>query len=223
MVPGVCRPVCRARRAPLRGAFVDLEGGPSSWPSIRYSLTEFNEHDSGFVDVSSRTSVSAWSKLPCSEDHARAPWTSVLGHLPPARSCPPGTITAQVIPGLAPPRRRRALGGGVARRGADHGPLWRPFANLAAETAQVIPRSLKRTPSGFPAPRASARTVRADHLREHRGPASSGVEPSCRPDQLPRAGLERKAIEVALDQRARACPDTPPPSDPGQRHGRCIS
>ena len=84
-------------------------------PSMRNSLTEFTS-TIGCVSVSSRTSSSAWSKLPASEI-TRAPCISVWASLPVA-ILPSGTITAQVMPGP------RGVGGGarggVAGRGADH-------------------------------------------------------------------------------------------------------
>ena len=67
-------------------------------PSMRNSLIELTS-TIGWVSVSSRTSSSAWSKLPASEI-TRAPCISVWAILPWA-ILPSGTITAQVIPARA--------------------------------------------------------------------------------------------------------------------------
>ncbi len=64
-------------------------------PSIRNSLTELTSAI-GCVSVSSRTSLSAVSKLPRSAI-TRAPWASAWASLPVA-ILPSGTITAQRSP-----------------------------------------------------------------------------------------------------------------------------
>ena len=81
--------------------------GPSSsaissaavfWPSSRNGLTEFTSAI-GWRWTSSRTSASAWSKLPRSAI-TRAPCISACASLPVA-ILPSGTITAPVSPARA--------------------------------------------------------------------------------------------------------------------------
>ena len=88
-------------------------------------------------------------------------------------------------------------------------------SRTAAETAQVMPRSLNE-PVGL-APSSFRRTV-APTIAESTGARSSGVEPSCRLTSLSPA-LERQALVVALDQRhVRAREGRP--FDERQRHWR---
>ena len=78
-------------------------------------------------------------------------------------------------------------------------------SRTAAETAQVIPRSLNE-PVGL-APSIFSQTCGADALGERRGAGTSGVEPSCEADDGI-ARRERQAVAVALDQ-ARASRPAP--------------
>ena len=139
------------------------------WPSMRNSLTELTS-TIGCVAVSSRTSASAWSKLPASEI-TRAPCTSVCAILPCA-ILPSGTITAQVMPARAAYAAALAAVLPVDAQITAFAP-----SRAAAETAQVIPRSLNE-PVGF-APSSFRRTV-APTIAESTGARNSGVEPSCR-------------------------------------------
>ena len=68
------------------------------WPSMRNSLTELTRAI-GWRSTSSRTSASAWSKLPCSAT-TRAPCMSAWASLPVA-ILPSGTITAPRSPARA--------------------------------------------------------------------------------------------------------------------------
>ena len=123
---------------------------------------------------SSRTSSSAWSKLPRSAIDARAVHER-LGELA-AAILPSGTITA--------PRSPRARGVGRQRLAAVlpvEAQMHRlgPLAH-GAETAQVIPRSLNE-PVGFGALDLQPH-LGADALGRARGAGTSGVEPSCSDD-----------------------------------------
>ena len=122
------------------------------------------------VSVSSRTSSSAWSKLPASE-MTRAPWMSICAILPWA-ILPSGTITAQVMPA------RAAYAAALAAVFPVEAQITAlASSRTAAETAHVIPRSLK-DPVGF-APSSFSRTL-APTISDSRGARRSGVEPSWR-------------------------------------------
>ena len=87
-------------------------------------------------------------------------------------------------------------------------------SRTAAETAQVMPRSLNE-PVGL-APSSFRRTDRADHLREH-GRAQQRRGALLQADQLV-AGRERQALVVALDQRHVRARESRS-FDSRQRHG----
>ncbi len=159
------------------------------WPSMRNSLTEFTS-TIGCVSVSSRTSVSAWSKLPFSEI-TRAPCMSVWAILPWA-ILPSGTITAHVMPA----------------RAAYAAALAAVLPVDAQITALAPSRTAADDRAGHPAILERAGRVgalelqahgRADHLREHRR-AQQRRRALLQADQRV-ARSERQALAIALDQR----------------------
>ena len=162
------------------------------WPSMRNSLTELTSAI-GCLSVSSRTSSSAWSKLPFSEI-TRAPWISVCASLPFA---------------IFPSGHDHRAGDARARRVAAALAAVLPVeaqitafapSRTAAETAQVMPRSLKE-PVGF-APSSFRRTVGADELRETRR-AQQRRGALLQADERIARG-ERQTVAVAFDQRTCA-------------------
>ena len=167
MLPALPTGMHSASRPPSSASWIS--NAAVFWPSIRNSLTELTS-TIGLVAVSSRTSVSAWSKLPASEI-TRAPCTSVCAILPCA-ILPSGTITAQVIPARAAYAAALAAVLPVEAQITALAP-----SRTAAETAHVMPRSLNE-PVGL-APSSFRRTV-APTICESTGARSSGVEPSCR-------------------------------------------
>jgi hypothetical protein len=115
------------------------------WPSMRNSLIELTS-TIGCASVSSRTSSSAWSKLPAS-DITRAPCISVWAIFPWA-ILPSGTITAQRMPAREAYAAALAAVLPVEAQITALAP-----SRTAALTAHVIPRSLKEpvglAPSSF--------------------------------------------------------------------------
>ena len=137
------------------------------WPSSRNGLTEFTSAI-GWRCTSSRTSVSASSKLPRSAT-TRAPCISAWASLPVA-ILPSGTITAP----FSPPRAAYAAAL-AAVLPVDAQITASAPSRTAAETAQVIPRSLNE-PVGF-APSSLSQTSQPARS-ETRSASTSGVEPS---------------------------------------------
>ena len=139
------------------------------WPSIRNSLTELTS-EMGWRLTSSRTSFSASSKLPLSAT-TRAPCISAWASLPVA-ILPSGTITAPRRPALAEYAAAEAAVFPVEAQITALAP-----SRTAAETAQVMPRSLNE-PVGL-APSIFSQTS-APTRSDSRGASTSGVEPSPR-------------------------------------------
>src|ERR1700722_4886036 len=167
MLPAVPTGMQSASSPPSRPSWISKAA--VFWPSMRYSLTELTS-TIGCASVSSRTSVSAWSKFPFSEI-TRAPCTSVWAILPCA-ILPSGTITAQVMPARAAYAAALAAVLPVEAQITAFAP-----SRTAAETAQVIPRSLNE-PVGL-APSSFNRTF-APTSPESTGARSGAVEPSWR-------------------------------------------
>ena len=136
-------------------------------PSIRKSLTELTS-EMGCRPTSSRTSARATSKL-ARRAMTRAPWIRAWASLPVA-ILPSGTITAPRRPARAAYAAADAAVLPVEAQTIAFAP-----SLTAAETAQVIPRSLNDpvglAPSSFSHTSVPARSDR-------RGAATSGVEPS---------------------------------------------
>src|SRR3954452_6866698 len=138
-------------------------------PSIRYSLTELTK-EIGCLDASSRTSVSAWSKLPRNAT-TRAPCMSACASFP-AAIFPSGTMTAPRRPARAAYAAALAAVLPVDAHNTASAP-----SPTAADTATVMPRSLN-DPVGF-APSTFSHT--SDPTRsDKRGARTSGVSPSSR-------------------------------------------
>src|SRR5437016_11556 len=167
MLPALPTGMHSASRSPSRSSC--SSNAAVFCPSMRNSLTELTS-TIGCVSVSWRTSSSAWSKFPASEI-TRAPWISVCASLPCA-ILPSGTITAQVMPARAAYAAALAAVLPVEAQITALAP-----SRTAAETAQVMPRSLN-DPVGL-APSSFRRTV-APTSSESTGATTTGVEPSCR-------------------------------------------
>ena len=131
-------------------------------------MTEFTSAI-GWRSASSRTSASAWSKLPRSAI-TRAPCISAWASLPVA-ILPSGTMTAPVSPARAAYAAALAAVLPVEAQITASA----PSRTAAAETAHVIPRSLNDpvglAPSNFSHTSAPTRS-------ETRSASMSGVEPS---------------------------------------------
>ena len=138
------------------------------WPSSRNGLTEFTSAI-GWRSASARTSASASSKLPRSAI-TRAPCISACASLPVA-ILPSGTITAPVSPARAAYAAALAAVLPVDAQITASAP-----SRTAAETAQVMPRSLNE-PVGL-APSSLSQTS-APTRSDTRSASTSGVEPSC--------------------------------------------
>ena len=136
-------------------------------PSIRNSLTELTSAI-GWRRASSRTSASASSKLPRSAI-TRAPCISAWASLPVA-ILPSGTITAP----RNPARAAYAAADAAVFPVEAQTTAWAP-SRTAADTAQVIPRSLNE-PVGFAPSSFSHTSVPA--RSDSRGASTSGVAPS---------------------------------------------
>ena len=137
------------------------------WPSIRNSLTELTS-EIGWRLTTSRTSFRASSKLPRSAT-TRAPCISAWASLPVA-ILPSGTITAPRSPALAEYAAAEAAVFPVEAQITAVAP-----SRTAADTAQVIPRSLNE-PVGL-APSSFSHTS-TPAFSDSRSARISGVEPS---------------------------------------------